>query len=601
LTPMFLPTTEKEVKALGWGRLDVILITGDSYIDSPLIGVAVIGKVLLAAGFRVGVIAQPDTGSEPESDQDIRRLGEPALFWGVSAGSVDSMVANWTATGKRRQKDDYTPGGENTRRPDRAAIVYANLIRRYFKNTAPIVLGGIEASLRRMAHYDFWTNRIRRSIIVDARADYLLYGMAEQSVAELARSLKHGDDPRNIRGLCYLAQSVPEGCIELPPYQACATDKDAFARMFGEFYCNNDPVTARPLAQQQDTRYLIQNPPAHCLSGPDLDTVHDLDYARDLHPYYKRQGDVKALETIRFSITTHRGCYGECNFCAIAVHQGRRVTWRSNASILSEARKMVAHPEFKGTIADVGGPTANMYAIECARKAAKGSCPDRRCLFPDPCAKLHIDHGPQMDLLRDLRRIPGVKKVVVASGIRHDMVLADPKNGIRYLEDVVRHHVSGQMKIAPEHTAAHVLAKMGKPGPENTIKFKKLFDSITRKNGLHQFLTYYLMAAHPGCREADMADLRAFALRELRVLPEQVQVFTPTPSTYSTLMYWTGTNPFTGEACFVEKTRQGKERQKQRITGRKGERSTSNIQPPSFKEERPRGRMNIKNRKARLK
>lgn len=559
---MFLPTTTQEAAALGWDRLDVILVTGDSYVDSPLIGVAVIGKVLLAQGYRVGIIAQPAL----DSVTDIGRLGEPVLFWGVTGGSVDSLVANWTASGKRRQKDDYTPGGENNRRPDRAVIVYANLIRRYFKSTAPIVLGGIEASLRRVAHYDFWSNRIRRSVLVDARADYLLYGMADASVAELARQLKSGLNPAAVRGLCYLAPEIPPECLELPSYADCAADKAAFSRMFHEFYQNNDPITARPLAQRQDTRFLIQNPPAAPLSGPDLDAVYALDYERDLHPYYRRQGEVKALATIRFSITTHRGCYGECNFCAIAVHQGRRVTSRSPASILAEARKMASHPDFKGIIADVGGPTANMYAIECPRKAVLGSCPDRRCLFPEPCRKLSIDHGPQIEILRALRKIPGVKKVVVASGIRHDMVLADQTHGIPYLTEVIRHHVSGQMKIAPEHASAHVLQKMGKPGMENTIRFKKWFDEITRKNGLDQYLTYYLMAAHPGCTEADMGDLRDFCLRDLHLLPEQVQIFTPTPGTYSTLMYFTQTDPFTGAACFVEKTRAGKERQKRRIT-----------------------------------
>ncbi len=560
---MFLPTTQKEIKDLGWNGLDVILITGDSYIDSPFIGVAVIGKVLLQAGFRVGIIAQPDL----DSDLDIRRLGEPDLFWGVTGGCVDSMVANLTATGKKRQQDDYTPGGINNRRPDRATIVYANLIRKYFKDTAPIVLGGIEASLRRVAHYDFWSNSIRRSILFDARADYLAYGMAEQTVVELARSMKEGKDPRGIRGLCYISGNIPEGCTELPDFNDCASDKEAFSRMFQEFYRNNDPVTASPLAQKQDTRYLIQNPPAFCLSGKDLDAVHALDYERELHPFYRKQGSVRALETIRFSITTHRGCYGECNYCAIAVHQGRQVTWRSKASIIAEARQIAAHPEFKGIIADLGGPTANMYGIECTRKNTLGGCADKRCLFPKPCAKLNINHAMQLSLLKDLRQIQGIQKVVIASGIRHDMILADRENGRRYLEEVIRHHVSGQMKIAPEHSQPHVLQKMGKPGMETVLKFKDMFYQLTKKEGLNQFLTYYLIAAHPGCTEKDMAALKAFASDKLGLLPEQVQVFTPTPSTYSSLMYWTGKDPFTGEACFAEKTVRGKDRQKNIITG----------------------------------
>lgn len=560
------------MQALGWDRPDVILVTGDTYIDSPFIGAAVIGRVLEQAGFRVAVMAQPDvTGDEP--DHDIRRLGEPRLFWGVTGGSVDSLVANWTATGKKRQKDDYTPGGVNDRRPDRAVIVYANLIRKHFKSSIPIVLGGIEASLRRVSHYDFWDNRIRRSILFDARADYLLYGMAERGIMELATALRDQAEASipNIRGLCYIAKSVPDGCLELPDHEACAADKDAFTQMFHAFYRNNDPITAQALAQKQDSRYLIQNPPAHPLTGPELDAVYELPYARDAHPYYKRLGDVRALSTIRFAVTTHRGCYGECNYCAIAVHQGRRVVSRSMKSIVDEARLLAKHPDFKGIIADVGGPTANMYAIDCARKTTKGSCPDKRCLYPSPCRSLPIDHGPQIDLLSALGRIPGIRKIVVASGIRHDLVLADRKNGERYLDAVVRHHTSGQMKIAPEHTERAVLAKMGKPGTDGLLKFKALFDRLTRKAGLAQYLTYYLISAHPGCTQTDMEHLRAFALKHLGILPEQVQIFTPTPSTYATLMYWTGRDPFTGEPCFVEKTVQGKERQKQIITGRPGD------------------------------
>ena len=565
---MFLPTTGSELHALGWDRLDVILVTGDSYIDSPYIGAAVIGHVLVNAGYRVGVIAQPDIASG-DPDQDIRRLGEPALFWGVTGGSVDSMVANWTATGKKRQQDDYTPGGVNNRRPDRAVIAYANLIRKHFKPTAPIVLGGIEASLRRVSHYDFWANRIRRSILFDAKADYLVYGMAERSIAELAEALQRQDDAmiRNIRGICYAAQKVPDGCLELPAHEACAENKDVFTQMFHTFYRNNDPQTAVPLAQKQDTRYLIQNPPAVPLSVPELDAVYNLPYERDLHPYYKKQGNVRALDTIRFSITTHRGCYGECNYCAIAVHQGRQVISRSMKSIVNEARQLTKTPGFKGIIADVGGPTANMYAIDCPRKQTEGSCPDKRCLFPKPCPSLTINHGLQMELLSALRGIPGVRKIVVASGIRHDMLLADRENGARYLKELVRHHISGQMKLAPEHTEIHVLTKMGKPGIDSLLKFKELFDRQTRKQGLDQFLTYYLIAAHPGCTEIDMVSLRSFAVKNLGILPEQVQVFTPTPSTYSTLMYWTGKDPFTGKACFVEKTIRGKERQKEIITG----------------------------------
>lgn len=562
---MFLPTTQREVRELGWEGLDIILVTGDSYIDSSLIGVAVVGKVLLGEGYKVGIIAQPDIAS----GEDIMRLGEPRLFWGVTSGCIDSMVANRTAAGKKRKSDDYTPGGINNKRPDRAVIIYSNLIRQHFKNTVPLVLGGLEASLRRIAHYDFWSDKIRKSVLFDAKADYLLYGMAERAVMELADCLKNKKDPSQIRGLCYISKHKPANCIELPSYEEAAGDKNAFTEMFHTFYSNNDPVTARPLTQKQDTRYLVQNPPATYLTGSDLDAVYDLGYEQEVHPYYAQLGDVKALETIRFSITTHRGCYGECNFCAIAVHQGRTVRWRSRRSIVKEVKKMTMHPLFKGTIQDVGGPTANMYGFECERKIKKGACSDKRCLFPEICPSLKIDHGEQIMLLKELGRIEGVRRVIVASGIRYDMVLADQENGMRYLQEVVENHVSGQMKIAPEHSEERVLARMGKPGRAPLLKFKEFFYSVTKRAGKEQFLTYYIIAGHPGCNEEDMLRLRSFTARELGTVPEQVQVFTPTPSTYSTLMYWTEKDPFTGEACFVEKTVRGREQQKKLMADEK--------------------------------
>lgn len=560
---MFLPTTRQEMEALGWPRLDVILVTGDAYIDSPFIGVAVIGKLLLHHGFRVGIIAQPD----PRSGRDITRLGEPKLFWGVSGGCIDSMVANYTASGRRRKTDDYTPGGLNTRRPDRAVIAYANLIRQHFKPTVPLVLGGIEASLRRLAHYDSWDNRVRRSILFDAKADYLLYGMAERAVVELAQALAAQRSPTSIRGLCYAAAVPPPEALILPPYQVTAANKDAFISMFRLFYENNDPVTAKVLAQQQDSRFLIHNPPQAPLATAELDAIHALDFERDLHPSDRQSGKVTALDTIRFALTTHRGCYGECNFCAIAVHQGRTIQNRSFDSIVNEAKVLAAHPAFKGTIADVGGPTANMYGFDCSRKATKGACREKRCLFPTICSNLKIDHGPLITLLQRLRTIKNIKKIVVASGIRYDIILADKKNGLAYLREVIRHHVSGQMKVAPEHCSASVLQAMGKPGTATLLSFRRLFNRLTREEGLEQFLTYYMIAAHPGCTLDAMEELRSFAQKELHLLPRQVQLFTPTPSTWSTLMYWTETNPFTNTVCPVEKSAAGRERQKALLTG----------------------------------
>lgn len=567
---MFLPTTKKELNQLGWDRPDIILVSGDAYIDSPFIGIAVIGRVLADAGFRVGIIAQPNVQGNVQSN-DICRLGEPKLFWGVSGGCVDSMVANRTASNKRRKQDDYTPGGQNTRRPDRAVLIYANLIRSKFKNTCPIVLGGIEASLRRIAHYDYWSNSVRRSILLDAKADFLLYGMAERAVVELASSLRDGTDPQSIRGLCYQASERPAEYLRLPAYEEVAgkskQGKKAFAKMFRRFYENNDPITAQGLAQLHGSRWLIQNPPQPHLSPKELDHIHSLNYQLDLHPLHQQQGRVRALETIRFSLTTHRGCYGECNFCAIAVHQGRTIVQRTRKSLVAEARQLTRHPAFKGRIHDVGGPTANMYGVECRKKLNKGSCPEKRCLFPEKCKAMQVDHSEQLRLLEELRQLKGVRQVVVSSGIRYDLILADRKNGLKYLRQVVRHHVSGQMKVAPEHCQDHVLACMGKPGQESLVHFRELFHRMTAQEGLKQFLTYYIIAAHPGCRQQDMQALKRFAQKELKVLPRQVQIFTHTPSTWSTLMYWTGENPLTGQPCFVEKDQQARERQKTVLTG----------------------------------
>jgi len=561
---MFLPTTHAELEQLSWDQLDIILITGDSYIDSPFMGVALIGKVLQNAGYKVGVIAQPDH----QSRSDITRLGEPRLFWGVTAGSVDSMVANYTATGRPRRADDYTPGGRNTRRPNRATLVYANLIRHYFKNTVPIVLGGVEASLRRIAHYDFWSGSIRRSVLFDAKADYLLYGMAEGSLLELARALEKGEDPTGIRGLCYIAKAIPSGYLELPPYETVIEDKDAFIEMFHTFYHNNDPIHAKGLAQLHGDRYLVQNPPHPYLSQEELDAVYALNYERAQHPYYARQGEVKALETIRFSIPTHRGCYGECNFCAIAVHEGRTVRWRSPESILVEARQIADLPDFKGCIYDLSAPTANMYGFECPVKLRKGPCEDKGCLYPETCPTLPVDHSIQTDLLRKLRGIKGVKKVFIGSGLRYDLILSDSKHGEAYLRELVRHHVSGQLKVAPEHTQPDVLTRMRKPDTGKLLAFKRRFDALSREAGKGQFLSYYLIAAYPGCTLADMQALKRFASHELSVLPEQVQVFTPTPSTYASVMYYTEKDPFTGEQLFVEKNPAAKKAQKEVITGR---------------------------------
>lgn len=556
---MFLPTTMEEVKKLGWNYLDIILISGDTYIDSSYNGSALIGKWLYKHGFKVGIIAQPDINS----DVDIKRLGEPKLYWAVSAGCVDSMVANYTATKKKRRSDDFTPGGENTKRPDRASIAYTNLIKRYFKNSeAPIVLGGIEASLRRITHYDYWSNNLRRPLIFDAKADILSYGMGEKSMLELARAIRDKKDWRDIRGLSYISKEAKEGYLELPSYENCVKDKKEFIKAFETFYHNCDSILAKGLYQKCGDRYLIQNPPSENFSSRELDAIYSMDFERDVHPYYKKMGEVRALDTIKTSVTTHRGCYGECNFCAIAIHQGRTVISRTEDSIVDEVKEITKMKKFKGNIADVGGPTANMYQVECKKKLKFGACQDRRCLYPQKCPALKIDHSKQIDLLKRLKGIDKIKKIFIASGIRYDMILDDKKCGQMYMEEIIKDHVSGQMKIAPEHTEDKVLSLMGKQGKAPLKEFKEKFYEINKKLGKKQFLTYYLIAAHPGCNEKDMLDLKRFASAELRVNPEQVQIFTPTPSTYSTLMYYTEMDPFTGKKLFVEKDNGKKQKQK---------------------------------------
>ncbi|MDK2920735.1 MAG: hypothetical protein PWR24_292 [Desulfonauticus sp.] len=570
---MFIPISKEELKKLNWPQPDIILVTGDAYIDSSFIGVALLGKFLIKHGYKVALIPQPDW----KSGKDITRLGEPRLFWGVTAGSVDSMVANYTAIGKKRKTDDYTPGGINNKRPDRASIVYTNLIRRYFKNTKPIVLGGIEASLRRIAHYDFWSDSLRRSILFDAKADYLLYGMAEYSLLELTRALEQKQEVTSIRGLCYIAKEKPASGIELPSYEEVKADKEKFTQMFLTFYQNQDPVKGQRLIQKHQDRYLVHNPPYPALTQEQMDEIYSLSFENKAHPLHQKQGKIKALETIQFSITTHRGCYGECHFCAISMHQGKIIQSRSEKSILAEVKSLIKHPDFKGIIQDLGGPTANMYGFECNKKLKKGSCSNKRCLFPQPCPNLPLDHTPQINLLRKVRKIPGVKKVFVNSGLRYDLILADKRAGETYLQDLVSWHVSGQLKIAPEHVAKEVLEIMGKPDNQNLLEFKRKFDELSKKKGKKQFLTYYFIAAHPGCTEKHMYLLKKFALDQLKINPRQIQIFTPTPSTFSTLMYFTEKNPFTGQKIKVAKTFKDKQKQKDIVLKRTKKRETQKI------------------------
>ena len=578
---MFLPTTRNEAEGRGWKELDIILVSGDTYTDNSYNGTALIGHWLVDHGYRVGIIAQPDVSSA----DDISRLGQPRLFWSVSAGCVDSMVANYTPTKKFRKDDDFTPGGVNDRRPDRACIAYTNLIKKHIKGR-PIFLAGIEASLRRVAHYDFWSDSVRRSVLSDSKADGIIYGMTELATLEVAESISKGEDWRGTRGVCYMSSDPPAGYLEMPSYEECVSDPEAFVRMFRMFTESCDPVSGKGMKQAHGNRWLVQNPPQRCLTTEELDSLYGSDFENAVHPYYARQGHVKCMDTVRNSVTTHRGCYGGCAFCAIAAHQGRTVVSRSEDSIVSEVERMAAAPGFNGIIQDVGGPTANMYGIECAKKCSKGACTDRRCLGSEPCPHLPIDHGRQMRLLKRISDVDGVRKVFVSSGIRYDMILADRRNGAGYLDAIVRDHVSGQMKIAPEHTSDRVLRLMGKPGSDKLLRFREMFVESNERAGKDQYLTYYFIAAHPGCTEDDMRDLDAFCRGRLRTAPEQVQVFTPTPSTESTMMYWTGLDS-KGRRVFVERSIQ--KRQKQKATVVKGARHR-------YHRTRPPGRLQVLSR-----
>lgn len=557
---MFIPTTANELKQLNWKTLDIILVSGDTYIDTYYDGIVLIGKLLIKQGCRVGIIAQPDINSE----NDILRLGEPELFWGISAGCVDSMVANYTALLKKRRTDDLTPGEQNIRRPDRAILIYTNLIQRFSKTKRPIILGGIEASMRRIAHYDYWSDRIRRSVLLDSKADILVYGMGEKAISELAFKIKNQSDWKDTKGICYLSNEKPDDFIELPSYEEVLKEKDSFINMFNIFYKSNKLQDENGMYQQHGSRFLVHNPPQTPPSQTELDSYYESDFERDAHPYYKEQGKIKALDTIRFSVTSHRGCFGECNFCSIAIHQGNKILSRSKESIIREVKRITKLKHFKGNISDIGGPSANMYGMGCKSERDNFKC-SKNCISPNICKNLNNNHNELIELLKELRKIPGIKNIFIGSGIRFELVLADKQNGQKYLKDIIEHHVSGQMKIAPEHISKRVLKAMGKENVHSVLDFKNKFYQINKNIGKKQFLTYYFIAAHPDCYEKDMNELKSFIKNDLKINPEQVQIFTPTPSTYSTLMYYAEKSQITKEKIFVEKSLKKKREQKERI------------------------------------
>ena len=547
----FPPMSRAEMDRLGWEQCDVILVTGDAYVDHPSFGTAIIARVLIDAGFRTGIVAEPRW----DSADDFRQLGKPRLFFGVTAGNVDSMVNHYSPLGQRRRADAYSPGGKAGRRPNRATIVYANRLHEAFPGV-PLVLGGIEASLRRLAHYDYWDNAVRRSILLDARADIIAYGMAEPAVIEIAQRLADGIGLEGIRGTVVARKTLDgrDGFQEVPSFEEVKADKTMFGEAFRIWYQESDQPKGKTIVQKSGDRYVVQHPPAMPLSQSELDRIYDLPYARRPHPAYAALGRIPALETTKFSITSHRGCPGSCSFCSLAAHQGRIIQWRSRQSIVAEAEKISRLPDFKGHITDVGGPTANMYAVTCAGLARAEPCRERSCLFPNRCPSLKSDLHQQLRVLDAVRQVPGVRKVSIGTGLRYDLLDSDGSE----LEELCRYYVSGQLRVAPEHSSRRVLRLMRKTSPETYLRFTRQFRAVNRRLGKEQHLVPYFISGFPGCTLEDMIGLaeQIEQVSRLHVAPalvRQVQDFTPLPMTLAALMYYTERDPATGEKLYVAK------------------------------------------------
>lgn len=545
----FLPVTREEMLERGWDQVDFVYVCGDAYVDHSSFGAAIITRVLEAHGYRIGMIAQPDWKDE----KSIQVFGMPRLGFMVSAGNMDSMVNHYTVSKKRRSSDAYTPGGVAGKRPDYATIVYCNLIRKVYKQV-PIIIGGIEASLRRLAHYDYWSNSLKHSILVDSQANILIYGMGELAVVDVADALESGmavEDITYVEGTAYRAKNLDAvyDAQMLPSYEEICRDKRVYAESFYTQYCNTDHFTAKCLVEKyNDHLYVVQNPPARPLTQMELDDVYALPYMRAYHPSYEAAGGVSALQEIKFSLTSNRGCFGGCSFCALTFHQGRILQTRSHESILAEAKEMIKDPDFKGYIHDVGGPTGNFRHPSCEKQLKYGVCTNKQCLFPKPCKNLTVDHSDYLKLLRELRALPGVKKVFIRSGIRFDYVMEDKDDS--FIRELCKYHISGQLRVAPEHVADRVLHYMGKP--ENAVyeSFVNRYQRVNKMTGKKQFLVPYLMSSHPGSGLSEAVELAEY-LRDLGYMPEQVQDFYPTPSTLSTCMYYTGLDPRTMEKVYV--------------------------------------------------
>ncbi len=558
----FLPITTEEMHSLGWQQPDFIIVTGDAYVDHPSFGTAIISRVLEHAGYKVCIIPQP------QNDADYRRFGAPRLAFLVNGGNIDSMVAHYTAAKKPRSDDAYTAGGKSGARPDRAVIVYCKAIRRIFGDI-PIAIGGIEASLRRFAHYDYWDDTVRPSVLIDSGADLLMYGMGEKHIVEIADRLASGiniKDITDILGTCYAVRTTdykPQSARECPSFEAVSQNDDTGKRQYA-ISCRiqqeeHDAVRGKTVIQRHGNMIVVQNPPMPPLSTEEMDAVYSLPFERNYHPSYEKLGGVPGIEEVKFSVIHNRGCYGACNFCSLAYHQGRQITSRSHDSVIEEARKITEMPDFKGYIHDVGGPTANFRTPSCEKQLKAGLCPDKKCLAPKICPAVKVDHSDYLELLRKLRRLPKVKKVFIRSGIRFDYLIAD-KNEV-FFKELIEHHVSGQLKVAPEHCSREVLKRMGKPDADVYRRFKKRFYELTEQAGKKQFLVPYLMSSHPGSTLNDAIELSLFLKRE-GLHPEQVQDFYPTPGTVSTCMFYTGLDPYTMEEVYVPRTPREKAQQR---------------------------------------
>ena len=559
----FLPLTKEEMQLCGWQSADIIIVTGDAYVDHPSFGTAIISRVLEAAGFHVAIISQP------QCDEDYMRFGAPRLAFFVNGGNIDSMVAHYTAAKKRRSDDSYTAGGRSGKRPDRAIIVYCRALRRIFGKNSPICIGGIEASLRRFAHYDYWDDAVRPSILIDSGADLLMYGMGERHSVEIAKRLADGEkisDLKNILGTCYAVSTSDyeaQSARECPSFEAVSEKNERGFKCYAQScyiqQTEHDAFSGKRIIQRHQNKIVVQNPPSPPLTTEEMDAVYALDFMRDYHPSYRSLGGVPAIEEVKFSVIHNRGCFGACNFCSLAYHQGRYISSRSHESVISEAEKITEMPDFKGYIHDVGGPTANFRGPSCDKQEKSGLCKDKKCLAPEMCPAVKVDHSDYLELLRKLRRLPKVKKVFIRSGIRFDYLVADSDEA--FFKELVEHHVSGQLKVAPEHCSNKVLNLMGKPPINVYERFKKRFYEITESINKKQYLVPYLMSSHPGSTVDDAIKLALFLKRE-GLHPEQVQDFYPTPGTVSTCMFYTGLNPYTMQKVYVPKTPKEKAQQR---------------------------------------